>query len=299
MKKPYLFAATAIFFWSTVATVAKLMMKDINNFQLLWMTSIFAGVFLLIVNLVTGNIKKLRDYKPKDYLISALIGLPGTFFYYVFYYAGTSIMAEASQAFIINYLWPIMSVVFACILLGERMTVRKIIAILMSFAGVIIVVAGKGIGAIDRNTLIGAALCILGAVSYGLFTGLNQKYYYDKRVSMMINYFVTFTLTTIINGVSGNLFVPTLAQIGGFAWNGIFTVAIANTAWAVALESGKTAKISNLAYITPFLSLVWTFLILGEKISVWSVLGLAVIVSGILIQLGGEKTKSNNTESEK
>ena len=95
MKKSYYFAATAIFFWSTVATVAKLMLKDINNFQLLWMTSIFAGVFLLIVNLVTGNIKKLCEYKPKDYLISALIGLPGTFFYYVFYYAGTGIMTEA------------------------------------------------------------------------------------------------------------------------------------------------------------------------------------------------------------
>lgn len=289
MKKSYFFAATAIFFWSTVATVAKLMLKDINNFQLLWMTSIFAGVFLLIVNLVTGNIKKLCEYKPKDYLISALIGLPGTFFYYVFYYAGTGIMTEASQAFIINYLWPIMSVVFACILLGEKMTVRKIIAILMSFAGVIIVVAGKGIGAIDKNTLIGAALCIAGAISYGLFTGLNQKYFYDKRVSMMINYFVTFALTTIINAVAGDLFVPTLAQVGGFAWNGIFTVAIANTAWAVALESGKTAKISNLAYITPFLSLVWTSLILKEELSPWSVIGLTVIVGGILIQLTDKK----------
>ena len=206
----------------------------------------------------------------------------------MFYYAGTDIL-QASQAFIINYLWPIMSVVFACILLGEKMTVRKIIAILMSFAGVIIVVAGKGIGAIDKNTLIGAALCIAGAISYGLFTGLNQKYFYDKRVSMMINYFVTFALTTIINAVAGDLFVPTLAQVGGFAWNGIFTVAIANTAWAVALESGKTAKISNLAYITPFLSLVWTSLILKEELSPWSVIGLTVIVGGILIQLTDKK----------
>lgn len=296
MKKSYFYAGTAIFFWSTVATVAKLMLGSINNFQLLWMTAVFAALFLLAVNIFTGNIKNLKSYRPKDFLISALIGLPGTFFYYVFYYAGTGIMAEASQAFIINYLWPIMSVVFACILLGEKMTVRKIIAILMSFAGVIIVVAGNGFGNIDKSTLIGALFCILGAVSYGVFTSLNQKYYYEKRLSMMINYFVTVALTTIINAVAGDLFVPTLAQLGGFAWNGIFTVAIANTAWAIALESGKTAKISNLAYITPFLSLVWTSLILKESLSPFSVIGLAVIVSGILIQLA-DKKKSNNITS--
>ena len=133
MEKSYFYAGTAIFFWSTVATVAKLMLGSINNFQLLWMTSVFAALFLLAVNIFTGNIRNLRDYRPKDYLISALIGLPGTFFYYVFYYAGTGIMATASQAFIINYLWPIMSVVFACILLGEKMTVRKVVAIAMSF----------------------------------------------------------------------------------------------------------------------------------------------------------------------
>ncbi len=289
MKKSYLFAATAILFWSTVATTAKLLLESINNFQLLWMTSIFAATFLLIVNLVTGNIKRLKEYKPKDFLISALIGLPGTFFYYVFYYAGTGIMTDASKAFIINYLWPIMSVVFACIILRERMTVRKVVAIIMSFAGVIIVVAGDGFEAIDKSTLTGAVLCVAGAVSYGIFTALNQKFYYEKRISMMINYFVTFTLTTIINGVSGDLFVPTLAQFGGFAWNGIFTVAIANTAWAVALESGKTAKISNLAYITPFLSLVWTSLILKNELSPYSLIGLVVIVAGIFVQLADRK----------
>ena len=48
--------------------------------------------------------------------------------YYVFYYTGTSNM-PASQAFIVNYLWPIMSVVFACIILKEKMTVPKIFAL--------------------------------------------------------------------------------------------------------------------------------------------------------------------------
>lgn len=289
MKRSYLLATVAIFCWSTVATVVKLLLGSLTSMQVLWISAGFAFLALLCVNIFTGNIKKLRDYKPRDYIITVLIGLPGSFLYYVFYYMGTARML-ASQAFIINYLWPIMSVVFACIILKEKMTARRAVAIALSFVGVVIV-AGKDIIHFNPDTLIGALFCILGAVSYGIFTSFNQKYRYDKRLSMMFNYLVSFLLTGTVNIATGNIHSIEPVQLLGFAWNGIFTMALANTAWMTALESGKTAKISNLAYITPFLSLMWTAVFLKEEISIFSVLGLAVIVVGILIQL---KDKNEN-----
>jgi len=75
----------------------------------------------------------------------------------------------------------------------------------------------------------------------------------------------------------------------GLGWNGIFVLAVATTTWAMALDRGKTTVISNLAYITPFLSLVWTALFLHEQISLWSVAGLVIIILGILIQLKDKK----------
>jgi len=135
MKKEYIYAAVSILLWSTVAVTTKLLLGSLDSIQLLWASSFFAGIFLLITNIATGNIKQIKNFRLKDFLISIVIGLPGTFFYYVFYYAGADIL-PASQAFIINYLWPIMCVVFACIILKEKMTVRKAIAIVMSFLGV-------------------------------------------------------------------------------------------------------------------------------------------------------------------
>ena len=287
MKKPYLFAGVSILLWSTVATITKLLLGSLNSFQILSVTTLFAGIFLLVVNLVTGNIKKLKAYRPKDFLITILIGLPGTFFYYVFYYTGTSKM-PASQAFIINYLWPIMSVVCACIVLKEKMTLRKGIAIAMSFVGVI-VVTGNALAQFNRDAIFGAICCILGAISYGIFTAFHQKFHYDKRLSFMIFYFTSFLLTGAINLFSGNLFTLAPIQLLGLGWNGVFAVAIAGVCWMLALESGKTAKISNLAYITPFLSIVWTAVFLKEELKVTSVLGLVIIVLGILIQLKEKK----------
>ncbi len=283
MNKQYIYAGTAILFWSTVATVTKLLLKSYTSIQVLWISSFFAFLILWGVNTISGNIKNLRSYTKKDFVTTILIGIPGTLIYYLCYYAGADIL-PASQAFIINYMWPIMSVFFAWVILGEKMTVRKIIAIVISFLGVGIV-TGTSLKVSGGNTLLGVALCLMGAVSYGVFTGFNQKYSYDKKLSMMINYLVTFVFTTVINLTKGDLFIPSAVEAVGFAWNGMLTMAVASTAWIIALSGGNTAKISNLAYITPFLSLVWTGLILKENISVYSFIGLAVIVTGIFVQL--------------
>ncbi len=287
MKKTYLCAGIAIFCWSTVAATCKFLLEDLDNLQLLWMNSLIAGLFLLALNIITGNFKKCKSYRIKDYFVMIAIGIPGTLFYYMFYYAGTDIL-PASQAFIINYLWPIMSVLFACIILKEKLTFKKVIAIIISFVGVGVVIGGS-IGNFNGEMLTGALFCILGAVSYGIFTALNQKMNYNKSMTLMSSYLTTFVITTVINLINSDMFIPSAVQMAGFLWNGIFTVAIANTLWVVALEKGNTAKVSNLACITPFLSLIWTFLFLDEQIKLNSIAGLIIIIGGILIQLKDKK----------
>ncbi len=289
MKKAYILAGSAILCWSTMATISKLLLGAFSGVEVLCISSLFATLFLLGKNIFTRNIIKMREYKFKDVIIMTLIGLPGILIYNLLYYFGAAIM-PASQAFIINYLWPIMSVIFACIILKEKMTLRKGIAIAMSFLGVVIV-AGGDIANFKGNTLLGAGCILLAAISYGVFTALNQKFQYDKNISLMFVFGVTFIVTAVINIIMGGYFRIGFVSLLGFAWNGVFVMSVANTAWAIALESGNTAKISNLAYITPFASLVWTSLFLKEKISIFSILGLVVIVLGILIQLKGNKNK--------
>ena len=289
MKKAYICAAISIFLWSTFATSSKLLLGAFGNYQVLCISSLIAALALLCAVIVTGKFKFMKKYRLKDYAIMALIGLPGTFFYYVFYYAGADRL-PASQAFTVNYMWPIMSIVFACIILKERLTPRKCIAIAVSFAGVAII-SGGGLFNFDKNILIGILFCLMGAVSYGLFTALNTKYEYDVFVSMMINSLVAFVLCFVIIAAKGELFLPNLTQTLGFTWNGIFVIAIPNATWILALNCKNTSKISNLAYITPFLSLIWTFLILREPINIYSIIGLVVIVLGILIQIKESKGK--------
>ena len=284
MKKQYLYAGISILFWSTTATVTKLLLGSLNSIQILLISSFFAFTFLLIINIIKGNLKQLNDYKFKDYMQIISIGLLGTFLYNLFLFLGINKM-QASQAFIINYLWPIMIVIFACIILKEKLTLRKIIAILLSFIGVIIVTSNGNLLNIDNNSLIGALYCVLAAISYGLFSVLNKKKKYNKFISMMLFYLVSCIICLLYILFTKEWYIPQGNQLIGLLWIGVFTSAIAFTSWALALDNGDTAKISNLAYITPFLSLIWTGLILKENISVYAIVGLIIIVMGIFIQM--------------
>lgn len=284
MKKAYFYGGIAIFFWSTIAAATKLMLGSLDSMQILSITMLFAAVALFFANLVKGNLKWLRTYKVSDYLYMTVLGTLGLFLYNIFLYVGIDSML-ASQAFIINYLWPIMTVVFACLILKEPMTAKTAIAIAMSFLGVIIVTADGGLGGLSGSSLTGALCCTMAAVSYGLFSVLNKRKGYDSLFSMLIYHIVAFVLSTLFNAVSGGLFVPAASQLPGLLWIGVGTSAIAYTFWAMALAKGNTAKISTMAYITPFASLIWTAVLLHEPIRWTSVLGLVVIMAGILLQL--------------
>lgn len=252
--------------------------------QILAVCSAVAAVFLLTVNLLTGKLAVLKTYRFRDYLITAGVGLLGTFFYNMFLVLGIDRLL-ASQAMIINYLWPMMAVVAGCVLLREKMTLRKTLAVAMSFLGVVIVTSNGQLSGFTGGNLLGALFCVLAAVSYGLFVVLNKRLRYESSVSMMLYYIVSTVVALACLLVSGNL--PDLRgmQSLGLLWIGLGDYAVAYVSWALAMKAGQTAKIANLAYITPFVSLVVAHFFLGDPITLWSIGGLGVIVAGIFLQM--------------
>ena len=284
MKKQYLYAVGAIGFWATTATVSKLLLHSYTTMQVLALTSAIAAVFLLAANGLKGNLKKLRTYGARDFLITSGVGLLGTFGYDALLYMGIDRLL-ASQAMIINYLWPMMAVVAGCILLKEQMTLRKAVAVVMSFVGVMIVTSNGSLQGFSGSNLEGTLFCTLAAVCYGLFVALNKRLSYDPMVNMMLYYAQSAILAFVYVMAFEELPVVTAAQLPGFLWIGVACHAIGYVSWALAMKYGQTAKIANLAYITPFLAMVVAHFVLGDPITVWSVGGLAVIVAGIFLQL--------------
>lgn len=121
MRQSYAFGIATVLIWSTMAAMVKALISNVPSLEALSVSSIFAFLFLLLVNIVTGKIKELRQYSAKRILTMAGLGFLGLFLYSALYYQGISILSS-QEACILNYLWPIMLVVFSAIILKEKIT---------------------------------------------------------------------------------------------------------------------------------------------------------------------------------
>ncbi len=282
MGKSYIYAGITVLIWSTLATVAKIVLYDIPNFEALAFSGFSAFLFLLIINIINGSIKEMKKYKAKDYLIMTGLGFLGLFMYNALYYYGIFVLSS-QEACILNYLWPMMIVVFACVILKEKITAKKITALIMSFAG--IVVLSLGSASASENKLFGIIACIAAAVCYGLFSVLNKKHNLNQSITMM-----WFWLIVAICSLFAGLLFEKWQEISGvqfigIAWLGIVVNAIAYLLWAIALKNADdSAKIANLAYLVPFLSIIISAVVLKEQMSINTVIAAALIVGGIILQ---------------
>jgi len=164
-KISYIYVALSVCLWGTTAAVAKLLLKNLDNLQVLLMTSIIATISLLIIVFVQRKIQHIKKYSLKDYLNFAYMGFIGIFLYYLFLYAALRFV-PAQEAFIVNYTRPIWVVVFSTIILKEKLTIKKVIAIIISFIGVYIVVTKGNLLTYPVSNIKGNALALAGAFCY-------------------------------------------------------------------------------------------------------------------------------------
>lgn len=291
MKKNYTYALLTVFIWSTMAAIVKKLLFDIPNLEALAISSYLGCLFLLVINVKNGMIRELKTFSTKDYGIISGLGFIGLFLYSALYYYGLTQLCS-QEACILNYLWPIMLVIFSCIILKEKMTMLKGIAMVCSFLGIIILSVGNGSNG-TGNMAVGIISCVIAAACYGFFSVLNKKVDYNQNLSMMIIWLVVGICATVL-GLLTESWVPIRGvQWLGMIWLGVVIDAVAYLLWALALKgTSNTAKIANLAYLTPVLSVIVSAVFLKEQIQIRALIALVFIIGGILLQSFYDKGKA-------
>jgi len=279
----YWYTLLASIIWASTAAVSKLILINLTNFEVLFYSSFFAvlglGFFLFFKN----RLRIIRDYKLFDYVWFAFMGLLGVFLYYILFY-GALMFSSAQEAFIMNYTWPIWIVLFSFIILREKISFLKILAILISFFGVYVVATKGSFNIFSADSWLGIFMGLGAGICYGLFSVFGKKRKYDEISSMFFYYLFAFIFIAVFNFFTLDLRFLTSLEFIGVAWLGIFVSGVAFVLWFLALKQGDTAKVSNLIFLTPFISLIYIYLLIGEKILFSSIIGLILIVFGIILQ---------------
>ena len=283
------YAAVTVIIWATMPAVSKLLVTNLPNFEVLFVSSLAAFIFLTALNYKTGELKKFNRVSTSELLLMMFFGLLGLFLYTALFYYGLDRLSS-QEACVLNYLWVIFTVIFSSKILGERITRRKIFALLLSFGGVIVVMAGNfGAGTFSTETFFGALSCILAAACYALFSVLNKRQRLNQKITMMVIWF-----TVALLSFEAGIFFEEWEWFGvkdfiALMWLGIFINATAYLTWALALEKTKnTAQVANVAYLTPVLAIFVSTFLFDEELPTAVIPALILILIGIFIQGRGD-----------
>ena len=283
-KSSSLYILLVIVFWASTAAVGKLLLQELSNMQLLFYICIFASLSIFVTILYQHKVMMISNYSLSDFVNFLIMGFLGVFLYTFCLFEAINYLS-AHEAFILNYLWPILVVVFSAIFFKETLTTRNLLGIIFSFGGVLVLFTKGNIQTITLNNLTGTVYALIGAIAYALYSVIGKHQTHDKYVSTMFNYLFAafFTLPFLYSPL--HLPSLTILQWSALLWLGIFANGFAFVFWFQALRHGDTSHVTNLIYFTPFLSLVYSYFILGEEILMTSLAGLFLIVFGIFIQL--------------
>lgn len=283
-KKAYVYAVFTVLFWSTVASAFKIALREYHPIEMLFVANL---VSLLIF---TGILMFRRKPVPREafsfkYLsLSALQGLLNPFLYYLVLFRAYS-MLPAQVAQPVNFIWPIMLMILSVPLLRQKIKLSGLISLLVSFIGVIILSSQGNILQFSIPEPAGVGLALFSSVIWALYWIVNMKDRRDDILKLFTSFMFSFIYITIVAAFTRNLTPSVSHAMLASVYIGIFEMGITFIVWLKALRlSESTVRISNLIYLTPFLSLVCIYFVLHENLHITSVLGLFLIVAGIVIQ---------------
>ncbi|MDD2672129.1 MAG: DMT family transporter [Syntrophales bacterium] len=290
-KKAYLYAIAAVLFWSTVASAFKITLQYMSPVLMLLIASGVSAVIFFAMLAFGGKFHLLRACTGKDLLRSFLLGGLNPFLYYLMLFKAYSLL-PAQEAQPLNWTWPIMLALLSVPILKQRIGLRSVAALLISFAGVMFISTGGDPLSLHFTNPSGAFLALSSSVVWALFWIFNVRDGRDERVKLFLNFSAGFILTAAFFLAAGASVPPAFPGIIGAAYIGLFEMGITFFVWLKALTlSRTTAMVGNLVYASPFLSLVLIHYIVGEEIQASSILGLVLILSGVAVQQWGRREK--------
>jgi len=283
-RKAYIYALLAIACWSTIGSAFKLSLRYLDPLALLLFSSVVACATLFVILLVQGKLSLLRNTTSSEILMSALMGMLNPYLYYLVLLRAYDLL-PAQEAGTLNYIWPLVLVLLSIPILKQKISAWSIVAVFISFSGILVISTHGNLASFRFTSTAGVLLALGSAVFWAVYWIINLK---DKREAVskiFLNFCFGLLYVFITVVLTKHFWIPPWTGLAGAMYIGLFEMGITFVLWLYALKySETTARVSNLIYLSPFISLIIIHFAVGEVILLSTVAGLGLIVGGILLQ---------------
>ncbi|NYV66624.1 EamA family transporter [Bacillus sp. Gen3] len=252
-----------------------------------WRFGLAAAVMLIFL-IFTEGIKKSQIQKNAvSYIVLGLIGIFG---FNSLFFVGLKYTSPVNGALIMG-LNPLLTTIFARIILKDHITKKQVFGICFAFIGVLLVITQGSIETITTLSIsIGDVIIFAGNICWALYGVLGRKFVKNGTPLS------TTTFTMIIGAVSlivVSLFTSNPVTIpnipigawGAIAFMALFTSVLGYLWWNQGMKEIGASKTSLFFNLVPVVTMIISFAI-GTPIKVFQILGALLVILGVLTSSG-------------
>lgn len=268
--------------WGGMYVVSKVVLDIIPPFSLVTLRLILGAITLAIVLLVKG----FPPISRKQIMQVLGVGFVGYGVSLSFQFMGTK-LSTAANGSLVTSATPAFVLLFAWMLLSEKITARRLLALFLATLGVVAVIDPRS-AQLDRQLFLGNLSLIGAAITWALYSVLVRKVTQSTDVLL-------FSLLAFLGGLPVS--VPlgawelstvgigeiSLGVVGGVLFIGIISTALAMVLWNTAFAYVDAGLASLTFFAQPVVGTLLGWLFLNERITPLFLLGGVLIGIGLVI----------------
>ncbi len=241
-----------------------------------------------IILIFTEGVKK--RHLQKNAIPYVILGIVGIFGFNTLFFVGLKYTSTVNGSLIMG-LNPLLTTIFARIILKDNILNRQVVGIFLAFIGVLLVITQGSIETIKTLSISGGDLIIFaGNICWALYGVLGRRFVKDATP------LYTTTFTMIIGAVSliiVSLFMSNPVPVvnipigawGAIAFMALFTSVLGYLWWNQGMKEIGASKTSLFFNLVPVVTMIISF-VTGTPITVFQIIGAFLVIFGVLAASG-------------
>ena len=270
-------------FWGSMGIfVRHLNALGFTSIQVACLRLVTAGILFALILLIKDP--KGFKIKAKDIPLFLALGLVSILFFTCCYFTAIRLMTMSTAA-ILLYTSPIWVMVLAIIFLKEKFTIQKIIALVLAFAGCVLV---SGFG--GRVTVIGILVGLGSGLGYGLYSifGTFALKKYTPYTVTCYTFLIAGAGSVIVSNPADLLAkisaVDNKLSLFGFVLlTSVVTAVIPFLLYTLGLNRTTAGKAAVLATVEPAAATLFGFFVMNETVGPVAVCGILLVFAAIIV----------------
>ena len=268
--------------WSSAFTSARMIVADappVTALALRFLISGGIGVGLAALMRQSARLTRAQ------WRATIIFGLCQNALYLGLYFVAMQ-RIEAGLASILASTMPLIVAVAGWVFLGHRLRAVGIAGLAAGFAGVLVIMAHRLTGGVDLPGLI---LCLLGVTALGFATlmvrgaaGGGGNLLMVVGLQMLVGCAALTTVAAVLEWPGGIAVHWTPRLFAAFAYTTLVPGLLATWVWFRLVGRIGAVRAATFHFLNPFFGVAIAALLLGERLTAWDVVGVAIIAAGIL-----------------